>query len=147
MEVRITGVKEVDAALARLEKEEARKIIRQSIRRALKIMLDAARQLAPTGPDQVLRGKPHAGGFLRKMIKVRAFRGRRNEIAARVGVGEKDFKGDAFYGGMVEYGTKRQAAQGFMRRAFEETKARVRDEANRLIREGINATLSWWKRI
>jgi len=148
MIVKITGVKEIDRALKELERVQARKIIRRSMRTALKEMQQKAVELAPIGVSRMLRGVQHVAGELRRNIKIRAAKiKRRGEIALAVRIGEGDFKGEQFYGSFPEYGTKFQAGQHFLLRAFEATKDSVRDRTNELIRQDINETLGWWHKI
>jgi HK97 gp10 family phage protein len=148
MDVKITGITEIDRALAKLQRVEARKVIRSSMREALKIMADRAAELAPTGISRKWRGQAHKAGTLKKKIKVKAAKGKnRAEIALAVRVGEGDFKGEQFYASFPEYGTRLQHGQHFLRRAFEQTEDIVRDHANALIRKKLNALLSWYKQI
>jgi HK97 gp10 family phage protein len=148
MDLKITGVTEIDRALAKLERTEARKVIRSSMREALKIMQERVVSLAPVGVSRVWRGQQHEAGTLKKALKVRAQKvKRRGEIALAVRTAEGDYKGEQFYAAFVEYGTKKQTGQKFMERGFEQTQARVRDKTNELIRAKLNAALNWWKRI
>jgi HK97 gp10 family phage protein len=148
MELKITGVKEIDRALATFERVTARKIIRSSMREALKLMQARAKELAPRGVSRMLRGVQHAAGTLMRNIKIRAAKvRRRGEIAISVRIGAGDFKGEQFYGSFPEYGTKEQHAQHFLLRAFRATRDQVRDRTNELIRAKINETLGWWHKI
>lgn len=148
MNIKIIGVKEVDRALERLEKKLARKIIRKSMRWGLAPMLEQTRELAPLGVSRMLRKKWHEAGTLRKTLKVRAARSKgKGVIAVRVASSEKDYKGDQFYAAFPEYGTKRQKAQHYMRRAFDATKAAVIERTIAKIRDEINAVVGWWKRV
>lgn len=127
LDVTITGVKEIDRALAQLPPKVAKKVIRQAIRQALKPVAQRAKLLAPRGET----------GQLKRAIKVRAMPRRRGRIGLEVRVGEGDFKGETFYAAFVEYGTSKMDKKPFMRPAFDQTKDEARNEAIRLIRAGI----------
>jgi HK97 gp10 family phage protein len=58
-----------------------------------------------------------------------------NERVTEVKVGPSR---DGFYGGMIEYGTKKMKAQPFMRPAFDENGDRVDEIISRKIQEGID---------
>jgi HK97 gp10 family phage protein len=107
-----------------------------------KIGRKAARKVAKETVYKTAREKvPVKSGDLKKSIKVRALkRSRKNKhkVGARVVTGPGFFKGEQYYGGFVEYGTRRMAAQPFMRPAAIENRKRVprmlRAEIKKLLR-------------
>lgn len=112
----ITGVPEIDRKLRTLEPRLQKKVVRQAMRAGMKLVESAARALAPRDSGQLAAG-----------IKTRAARARRGTITIEVRVGEGDFKGETFYGGFQEYGTKHQPAHAFMKPAFETKGEAARD--------------------
>jgi len=90
-----------------LEPKVRKKIIRQAIRPAMKIVQRDAIARAPRGES----------GLLKKSIKVRAFKRSRTKIGVSVSTAKGWFKGDAFYGGFQEWGWKQgKRSLGSMRR-------------------------------
>lgn len=126
--VTIRGIKEVRRAFRALPDRLAKKVIRQSLRAGLKLVKEQAVRNAPKGEH----------GAIKKGIKVRAFAKRkRGLIGLEVRVGDRDFVGKTFYAAMVEYGTVKQPAQGYMRRAFDSRGREALNLAISLIRQGI----------
>ncbi len=118
MAVQITGDKQLEKVFDQFEVNLRKKIARKAIRKAAKPVRDTAIARAPVDT-----------GLLKKSIKVRAMkRSRKNKhtVAVRVVTGEGFFKGEAFYGGFLEYGTTRMRARPFMRPAHDENKNTVR---------------------
>lgn len=98
-EVKVSGLKELDAALKELPNNVAKKHLRTALRAGAKIVQAEAKRLAPVET-----------GALKKSIKVRARkRSRRGGVGIIVTTGNKDslFKGDQFYGGAIEWGWKK----------------------------------------
>ena len=124
----ISGVEEIRRAFAVLPKRVASKVIRQSIRNALKpVLLDAKRRC------------PVATGRLRDSIVLRASpRRRAGVIALEIRTGPGQFEGETYYGGMVEYGTSKMPARPFMRPAYDANKVTAKAAATRMIREGVD---------
>lgn len=90
----VRGDKAVMRQLAGLPRALQRKVLSRCARIAMKPMLAAARSAAPK-----------ASGALRKGIKLRALKkNRRGQVGVLVGVGEKWFVGDQFYGAFQEFG-------------------------------------------
>ena len=115
--------KAVQEALAKISKKDFRK----ATRKAAKLVQAAAIVNAPV-----------LSGTLRKAIKVRAA-GRRRHGAKVTLQFKKGVTNSQFYGAFVEYGTAKQAAQNFMRRAAKSAGpgaiAQVRAEVLRLVNE------------
>jgi len=75
----------------------AKKIIRQETRRAMKqVLLPPARSQTPKKT-----------GALRKSIKIRAISRSRKSSGVRLASSDRDFVGDMFYAGFIEYGFTR----------------------------------------
>ena len=125
----VTGVPQLDRALRGLTPALAKKVIRGAIRRSLKPVRSAVVAAVPKGET----------GKLRKAVKIRSAGGKRGVVGLAVSVGAKDFAGEAFYGLMVEYGTKRQRAQRNMKRAFDATKDRAERQVGKEVKAGVSA--------
>jgi hypothetical protein len=108
----------------------ARKVIRQSIREAMRPVKTGIQSTAPL-----------KSGAIRRNVKIRAAkRVRRGSIAIRAQIGEEDFKGDQYYAAMVNFGhairrkprgpeVGRVAPVAFMERAFQATQGAARAAA------------------
>lgn len=108
----ITGVEEIDRKLSRFEQSVQKKAIRKATREASKVILEEAKTLVPVDT-----------GALRKSLRVRSLKRSRVKQGHQVQTGEGFFKGETFYGGFVEYGTKRMAAREYLRRAMNSKEA------------------------
>lgn len=119
----VTGIPEIDRKLKTLVPRLQKKVIRQAMRKAMALVTEEARARVPVDT-----------GELRKAIKTRAAkRRRRGEIGVDTRVGEGDFKGETFYGGMVEFGTSKMPPRPFMAPAYDGKK----DEARRIATDEI----------
>jgi HK97 gp10 family phage protein len=116
--VSITGGKALLRDLKQLPDKLSKKVLRVSMRDASKVILKAVKKEAPK-----------RSGQLRKAIKVRSSKRRKNKIGFRVSMAAGDYKGDAFYGSFIEFGwrsgprrlgskRKQQPARGYMQKAF-----------------------------
>ncbi len=133
--IRVIGARDLQEKLAKLEKKIANKILRQAVRDAAKPMLREAKANAPVsnfdGPSglskqavrQAIRDDKKAGlhypGMLRDSIKIKAMRSRKGRIGVTIATDKGLFKGETFYGGFQEFGTKHQPARPFIRPAFD----------------------------
>jgi HK97 gp10 family phage protein len=125
----ITGVKEIDRKLKQLEPRIAKKVVRKSMREALRLVRAAVQSEQKSGP--------FATGATAKAVKIQAGRNRRRgtiTVEVRIGVG--DYVGDQFYAAFVEFGTKRMEARHKMEAAFDRTKNQARDTAVKLMLAG-----------
>lgn len=132
----VTGIKGLDKALKALPAKIEKKVLRQAMRKGVKPIQAAAKANVPV-----------RSGTLKKAIKVRAMKRKKDRLGVLVIVGQGDFKGETFYGAMIEYGhfagkrgtpdRKFVEAKPFMRPAFETNKEAVGKETVRLIREGV----------
>lgn len=105
----IVGAEKLRKQLAALGPRIAKKVIRQSLRQAGKIVQTEAKSNAPVDT-----------GRLRKSIRVRAFkRSRKERIGINVQTNSTNnvFKGKTFYGGFLEYGFRRGKRSNEIKRA------------------------------
>lgn len=140
MEFKVTGVEDIDRKLADLEGAIAKKIFRKAIREAARPMLQQVKANAPVG-----------SGELKKSIKLRAIKRSRVSFGMRIGTDAGDYQGKQYYAPMVELGHKhgkrglpnRKQIPGrhFIRKAFKDTAQSVKDDALKLILEGIEQHL------
>jgi len=115
----ILGLDEINKKLAKLEAAIGKKIIRKEIRKALKPVKDRVKALTPVGET----------GQIKRAIKVMAGRSKKGSITYRVVIGKQNFHGKSFYGAFAEFGTKRQKAQHFMKRGFDQTAQKAKADA------------------
>lgn len=119
----LSGFNELAREFDRVGKTKAKKVMRKATREAAKIILSQVQAFVPDTADST--------GELSErwdQVKVRAVRRSR----VRVGVtfftdtNWTDRSGnDAWYGGLVELGTKKQKPQAYIRIAFDVSKARA----------------------
>lgn len=113
--MQIDGLDAFKKGLRALDKKIAGKVVRTSLRRGMKTIQVAVKAACPVDT-----------GALKRSIVVRASKARRRGIISiEVRIGEGDFKGDTFYGAMIEYGTIRMPARPFIRPAFDRNEAAV----------------------
>jgi HK97 gp10 family phage protein len=112
MKVTIRGDRELIKKLGTLRKTQAKKAIRKGSRAGSKIIQAAAKQNVPV-----------KSGALKKEIKVRALKRSRRWTGTLVNT--RVAEGPTYYGGFVEYGTKRMKARHFLTDAVESTKAQA----------------------
>lgn len=127
-----TGDKKLDRMLREFEPKLAKKIIRRTLRKAAKPVLETARQHAPV-----------LTGALKRSLKVRAMkrsRRNKNKYGVRVITGDDFFKGEQFYGAFIEFGTSRIEAKPYLRPAYDNNKTSVRDVFRREIKKEIEQT-------
>lgn len=99
IKVDITGVKELDAVLAGLEVNLQKRAARFATRKVAKIVADEAMREAPS----------KTGALRQSIVVARQQRDRKfqkAEVGYSVTVGQGFYKGDQFYAGMLEFGTK-----------------------------------------
>ena len=110
-EIRVTGLKELQAFLDQLPAKVEANIMRGALRQAAKPLRDAAIQNCPTGePNESNRRKYRVyNGALRDSIRISGRIDKRaGTITAKVVAGGKVRKtgADVFYAHMVEFGTR-----------------------------------------
>lgn len=138
MTFKLTGDKRLDRKFAALPMKVEKKILRQALRPAAKLILDSARQNAPVDT-----------GALRKSLAVRAGkRTRKGTVRVQVQTSDGMFTGKTFYGAFQELGHhrgKRSLGSGrpmipgkhYIKRAFDSRKFAAQVLAQSLIAEGI----------
>ena len=119
MNIKIEGAKELENKLKGFEPKIGRKVIRQALRKAAKVILIAAKANVPV-----------VTGDLKKSLKVRALKKKRHRYGVMVAISAGWFKGKTFYGAFVEFGTSRMPAKPFMRPAYDSEK----DKAGMVLR-------------
>jgi len=118
--VHLTGAKEIAIALGKLETKLARKVASKALRAGAKVVLPVAQSLAPVKT-----------GALRKAIKVRSGKNKKDFRSIVVAVGEKWFQGDEFYAAFIEFGWK----TGSRSKGLDATVRRIATELRRQSRE------------
>lgn len=118
--IALTGIKAIDKGLAELEATLQRKALRTALREAAKLVTYESKQRVPVQT-----------GVLEKSIKSRSVAKRGGTRAQRRAMGvatvtsEGWFTGPAFYGGMVELGTKYQTPKRYLTKALWDNKYQV----------------------
>lgn len=125
--VKVEGLKELERKLLKLDHNTSTTILRDALKEAAIPMRDAMRAMAPVGTQdhqvQMKSGtKTVAPGYLRKKISMRSRLNKRGKFnrtfksgsVAVVKVGVFSVR----YAGNVEFGTRRTAAQPFVRPAL-----------------------------
>jgi HK97 gp10 family phage protein len=131
--VSLVGVEEVRRRLKELEPRLQKKVLRQAMRKGMKVVQRAVQANAPRpGAD------PYATGATRKAVKVRAVKSkRRDRIGIDVRIGAGSFVGKQFYAAFREFGTSRQPARPIMGPAYASAGPAARDLARREILAGV----------
>ena len=123
--IEVQGLRELGAAFKDLGADMSKRIIFSAALKAAKVTASRASQLAPVGdsPHKVGRNGPVVQpGNLAKNIATKRKRGSKVGVAEYEVVWKSKKKSDPFYGLFQEFGTAKQAAQPFMRPAFDQTK-------------------------
>ncbi len=107
---KITGGKELDAALSRLALDVETRLAKNAAGAGARVIRDGAKRRAPVD-----------SGNLRAAIKVRRAKKRYGAAVADIVVtgGRKSLKNDAWYAKLVEYGTRHAPARPFLRPALD----------------------------
>lgn len=126
----VTGIREIDRKLRRLEYKTQRTIVRKAVDRALKPVL-----------DEVLANAPVLTGETKRNIKIRAGKARKGQVKREIRVGDKQL-GEGFHAQHVEFGTKDSPPHPFMTPAYESEGPEARDQVEREILAGILAEAS-----
>lgn len=123
----LADVRELDRKLKQLPDKVRKTGGRKATRAAAKIVLEDAKRLVP-----------YDTGLLESSLKVRArkrSRKNKNTVGHAVVTGEGFFKGETFYGGFLELGTKHIDADPYLRPAIYGNQNRIREEWSRVLRE------------
>jgi HK97 gp10 family phage protein len=136
MKIDIVGAKEIIKALDQLAPKVERKVLRQSIRKGLKPLLDECKANAPVAPVD--------GGKLRDSLAILTALGKkkRGTIALEVRPREKWWAGEHYYPAQVEYGRpnldNHMEPNPFMAEAFSHRGEAAKDVALQEIKKGID---------
>lgn len=137
----VTGIREIDRKLARLEPAVQKKILRQSIREALKPVAAGVKAMIHS-----------ITGALKKAVKVRALKSRkRGQIGLEVRISAEDagkgkqatWEEATFSPAFTEFGTAHQPPKPIMRPVFDSQGPAARESA---IRDILRKTLAEAKR-
>ena len=122
-------VQRIYQKLQQYPKKIGNKLASKAGRSAAKVLAKKVKELVPVD-----------SGDLEDSIKVRAAKGRRDGAkGAMVITGKGFFKGDTYYGGMIEYGTKRMPNQSFLRHAAILARDQVVSEWARVMKSLMNS--------
>lgn len=157
--VKVSGLADLERALNELAVDLRKKVLRGALRDGAKVIVQAARALAPVLKTRSARRTP---GLLKRRITVvnsKIFKGTTGELGVYVTVRtlkakqvrafkrQSAFEGrhakasdnpnDPFYAGFVERGTKHMAAHPFLRPAGEASFSRVIEVVSQRISERI----------
>ena len=135
MTMEVIGGKELLAALNSLPEAVMRKVERQGLKQAAEMVRDRAKQLCPVGKGILALGEniqilaeskggrltKEIPGLLRDSIKIIPGKRKKGFISRIIGTAEGWFKGQTFYGGIVEFGgtNRNYPARPFIRPAFD----------------------------
>lgn len=131
----ITGIKAIDKKLKLLAPKVQKKVVRQAMRKGLKIVQAEVKAQVPVDT-----------GTAKKAVKVRATRRRKRgtielEVVIKAVQGETIKTGSGgerwFYPAIVEYGHAKTAPNPFMRRAYEASGEPARQVTMRSLLEGV----------
>lgn len=113
----MVGFKELYRDLLKLDKTLAKRTLRKALRAGGKLFFKEAKRLVPVDT-----------GRLMSSLKLQGRRSK-NSIKYEITTGYKTmYLGDEYYGAFVEYGTKYQKEQGFIRYAFDDNKNKALNE-------------------
>lgn len=122
----VEGAPELARTLATMEPRVAKKLTRKAMREASKLVKDDAKRRVPVD-----------SGKLKRAIVVRALKRSRSRFGTQVQTKDGFFKGDSFYGGFIELGTKKMPARPYLRPALYDNEAKVRQKFVESLREFI----------
>ena len=113
----------LDQAIKNLKKlpiNIQKNVMRGAVRASANVIRDEAKKQAPMGEDRKNPdGTWHEAGTLAKSIVTKGGRPKnKNEVKAGVGIKYDKTYNLAWYAHFIEYGTRKQEANPFMRRAF-----------------------------
>ncbi len=120
MTATLTGDKLLDRKLAQMDRKVQNKMVRDGLKAGLQPILDEAKANAPV-----------KRGLLKRSLKIRGAKRRRGTIGRAIITKEGFFKGEAFYAGFVEFGTKFIKPRKFIKRAFDRRKQQALDTTRR----------------
>lgn len=136
VDIRLLGAPELQAQFKLLPLKVQKKLLRQGMRKAGKLLRDEAQRLVPV--DR---------GDLKKSIKVRALLRGRGSFGVRIMTGTRSELGidpDAtgYYPASVEFGSRTQPAQPYLRAAADAKREEVFSIMRESVRAGIREAIS-----
>jgi HK97 gp10 family phage protein len=157
VEVKVTGLRELNAALMLLPERIAKNVMRGAVGKGLRNIKNAAKALAPAmtaedspkgkdGNPKNLPGTLKRAIYMRRVARessktreywvVSVRQGSRFlKAAGRKGGVEQFGPRDAYYARWVEFGTSKMSPRAFMRPAFEQNKGAAYEASIHYIRE------------
>ncbi len=136
----ITGIREIDRRLRSLEPRLQKRVLRQAMRKGLKILAAEVKAQAPVDT-----------GMTRSKVQVRAVKSRRRgsiELEVRIAAVDELKKTSAksgqqvFYPAIIEYGRDGVPPDPFVRRAFESKGGAARQVTIESLKAGIEAEIA-----
>jgi len=126
----IDGFEELDKSLKKIVADGNKKGLNGSMRKAARKI--CKEHILPDTKSLM----PENTGFLKKQLKVRAKKRSKKTLGASVGFADDMFKGDTYYAGFIEYGTKERSTNrnstgrideaSFIRRALYDNEDKAR---------------------
>lgn len=144
--VEIRGLKELETALLELGNAAAGKALFASLMAAGMPIQKEAQALAPVSTEphyKYQKGKAKVqvkSGTLKKSIGRKRLKSSQGETVAEIGI---SWRGRAFYGRFLEFGTSKLAAKPFLRPAFDAKK----DESLTIFKEKLAANIEKQRQI
>ena len=130
IDISFTGDKKLQRKLARVVVQTQRKIVRASMRKAMKVVKDRAQALVPVDTGKLRNSIRQMSRTKRGISRAYVATGTREELGI-----PPDAKG--FYPAVIEYGTRERPAHSYLRRAMEEKRTEVIRKAADEIGRGI----------
>ncbi len=147
MTVRVEGLQELSQRISALNKTVANRVVRKAATAGARLIRDEAKSRVPVDT-----------GLLKRNIVVKKFRDQgpgnvrygiglvsskavysNNKTNRRKGrVGQSYYQDKAFYGHMVEFGTRKMKARPFLRPAFESQKEKAVDIVKNTLKEELD---------
>lgn len=131
----ITGIRRIDKKLKLLPLKVQKKVVRQSMRKGMKIVLSEVKSEAPVD-----------SGVLKSNLALRARKRKKRgtiELEVRIKANDETKKTSkagktVFYPAIVEYGHGNAPPNPFMRRAYTQSGRAARDETLQALLDGVN---------
>lgn len=147
-------LRSIEKAISKLgDSKTANQIVSKAARVSAKLhLLPQSKAATPVSKAPVKRGvksKPKPPpGRLRKSTKIRTIKRKQNSAGVSVGYADKDFTGDVFYGGFIEYGFRvgdrklgnsrtQVKGQGNLRKVAQANGAKAAEYAAKLIADAM----------
>ncbi len=135
MRVRVSGFRELDQRLARLEAALPEERVRKALHDGAQVLVDEMRRLAPVDTGR-LRDSIQAVDDRDARVYGKVSAG---DVSVYVGPVGSTEDGDVFYARFIEFGTSRRAAEPFLRPALaarrEQAEERVLADLSRAIED------------